>query len=189
MPTYYHAAALTLDEIDRALTTYIPDPRYPHDRYVLIAVQEAVAGAREGNFAVGACLIDAAGQVVQRAHNQMFVPYFRSDLHAEMNVMTRFEDRNKNAGSLRRHTLFTSLEPCPMCVVRLITAGVGKVYHAAPDIESGMVRTLNQLTPVWVQLAERLEFAQADCSPLLQELALQAWLVTAEDRQNKVGQR
>jgi len=189
MADYYHVAGLSLEEIEARLASYTPDSRWAHDRWILIAIQEAVAGAKEGNFAVGACLVDASGRVVQRAHNQMFYPYFRSDLHAEMNVMTKFETRRKNIGGLREFSLFTSLEPCPMCVVRLITAGVGKIYHAVRDVESGMAATLERLTPVWVQLAQRLEFAEADCSPELKDLAMQAWLVTANDRQAKVGQR
>jgi hypothetical protein len=66
-----------------------------------------------------------------------------------------------------------------MCLTRLITAGVGHVYHAAPDLESGMVYKLHELTPVWVELARRQEFAEADTSPELRQIAHQIFLVTA----------
>ncbi len=93
--------------------------------------------------------------------------------------MTRFEERLRQPISLRDYSLFTSLEPCPMCLTRLITAGVGHVYHAAPDLDSGMVCRLEHLTPVWVELAKRQEFAPARTSPALQEMASQVFLVTA----------
>ena len=186
---YYSSAAKSFDEIVEVLAAYRPQPQYPHDAFIKMTVEEAVAGAREGNFAVGACLVDADGTVVERAHNQMFYPYSRSDLHAEMNLITKFEDRCRNIQSLRGYTLFTSLESCPMCVVREITAGIGRIYHAAPDAESGMACMLERLTPVWLQLAERVQFAEADCAPLLKELAQQAWLVTANERQARVSQR
>jgi tRNA(adenine34) deaminase len=186
---YYTDAEVSLAEIGARLAAFRPNPDYPHDPYVLIAIQEAVLGAREGNFGVGACLVDGEGNVLVRAHNQMFQPYFRSDLHAEMNLMTRFEDAFRNYGSSRELTLYTSLESCPMCVVREITAGLGHVYHAAPDIESGMACTLERLTPVWVELAKRTEFAEAACSAELKELALQVWLVTANANQARVAER
>ncbi len=76
-----------------------------------------------------------------------------------------------------------------MCLTRLITAGVGRVYHAAPDIESGMVYKLSDLTPVWVELARRQVFAQADCSPELQELAQQVFLYTANRNTDRLNER
>jgi cytosine deaminase len=175
----YAAASNTLDELERRVRAFAPDARRRHDAYVLVALEEAIAAAAEGNFGVGACLVDPTGNVVARGHNHVFQPYPRSDLHAEMDTMTRFEEVVRAPVSLRDYTLFTSLEPCPMCLTRLITAGVGHVYHAAPDIESGMVHKLHDLTPVWVELARRQEFAEADASSELKEIAHQIFLVTA----------
>jgi tRNA(adenine34) deaminase len=175
----YSAASDSLEELERRVHTFVPDPVFPHDPYVLITLDEALAAAVDGNFGVGACLVDPSGQVVARGHNHVFHPYPRSDLHAEMDTLTRFEDEVRAPISLRDYTLFTSLEPCPMCLTRLITAGVGHVFHAAPDLESGMVYKLHELTPVWVELAQRQEFAEADTSPELRQIAHQIFLVTA----------
>lgn len=182
-----YVSAETLDRLDRALRGYTPDPRYPDDRYVQIAIDEALAAAREGNGGIGALLVDPDGQVVERAHNQVLAPYFRSDLHAEMTVMTRFEDRVQARCQLKDYTLFTSLEPCPMCVVRLSAAGVGTVIYAAADAEGGMAATADRLPPVWAAFAGRVRFAEADCSPLLKDLAEQVWLATVTARHTKIG--
>jgi len=175
----YSVASDSLEELDRRVQSFVPDPQHRHDPYVLIALEEALAAAADGNFGVGACLVDPEGRVVTRGHNHVFHPYPRSDLHAEMDTMTRFEEEVRAPVSLHDYTLFTSLEPCPMCLTRLITAGVGRVYHAAPDIESGMVYKLQYLTPVWVELARRQEFAEADASPELKQIAHQIFLLTA----------
>jgi tRNA(adenine34) deaminase len=175
----YSAASDTLEELARRVRSFASDPAYPHDPYVLVTLQEAIAAAEDGNFGVGACLVDPIGEVVARGHNHVFHPYPRSDLHAEMDTITRFEEAVRAPVSLAGYTLFTSLEPCPMCLTRLITAGVGHVYHAAPDIESGMVYKLRDLTPVWVELARRQEFAEANASPELKQIAHQIFLVTA----------
>jgi tRNA(adenine34) deaminase len=179
MSQMYVPASDSLEGLEKRVKAYVSDPQYPHDPHVLITLEEALAAARDGNFGVGACLVDPQGRVVERGHNHVFHPYPRTDLHAEMDTLTRFEERVRAAISLRHYTLFTSLEPCPMCLTRLITAGVGHVYHAAPDIESGMVYKLHELTPVWVELAKRQEFAEARTSPALKEIAHQIFLYTA----------
>ena len=37
---------------------------------------------------------------------------------------------------------YSSIEPCPMCVARLIATGVGTVKFVAPDASGGMVQTM-----------------------------------------------
>ncbi len=58
----YIPAAMTLEEMGRRIKEFTPDPRYPHDPYVIIAIEEALAAARDGNFGVGACLVDPSGR-------------------------------------------------------------------------------------------------------------------------------
>jgi tRNA(Arg) A34 adenosine deaminase TadA len=183
----YDQADQPLKELEQRVTTLTPNPKFPHDPYIIDTLKEAIEAAKEGNFGVGAVLVNESGKIVQRGHNHVFNPHFRSDLHAEMDVMTKFEDHNKDVDRLSGYTLYTSLEPCPMCLTRLITSGVEKVYHAAPDQQSGM--KLVNLTPVWFDLAEKQEFAQAQCSPELSNLALQIFLITANDRTQKLYER
>jgi tRNA(adenine34) deaminase len=169
---------LSLDDIEERLRAFAPDPARPHDRWSLIAIEQAIAAARAGNGGIGAVLIDPDGQEVARAHNQVFKPYFRSDLHAEMNVITQFEDRRRNSGPLNGYVLFTSLEPCPMCVIRIGFAGIARVHYLAADAEGSVARTLEGLAPVWARLARQVAFTEADCSPKLKTLASQIWLAT-----------
>lgn len=175
---YYQSSRYSLDELEERLRSFTPNPDHPHDPFAMVAIEEAITAAREGNFGVGGCLVKD-GAVVQRGHNHQFKPYFRSDLHSEMDVMTRFEERMQERQDMRPYTLYSSLEPCPMCTLRLINAGVGRVLSIAPDEESGMARTIERLGPVWSGLAKRQEWAMADCSPELADLALQVWLVPA----------
>jgi tRNA(adenine34) deaminase len=95
-------------------------------------LQEALAGSRENNGGVGACLVrERTGQIVERGHNRQFAPYFRSDLHAEMDLLTRYEGRVKARGAdnpsasrevqrqIQGLILYTSVETCPMCLTRI----------------------------------------------------------------------
>jgi len=176
-------------ELELKVTDFPLGPQHQHDRYVLASIQEAIEAAKEGNFGVGAVIVDPKGKIVMAGHNHVFNPHFRSDIHAEMDTMNKFEDTFTEVTSMRDYFLFTSLEPCPMCLTRLITSGVGQIYHAAPDVETGMVSRLNNLSPVWVDLADSQIFAQADCSPELIDIALQVFLVTANNNTQQLMDR
>jgi len=178
-----------LDELERKVKSCIPNPKYPHDEFVIITLHEAIAAAKEGNFGVGAVLVRENGEVVQRGHNHVFSPYFRSDLHAEMDVLTKFEEQYKDIDILKGFTLFSSLEPCPMCFLRLIISGVEKVYYAAVDEEGGMVQRFEYIPPEWKELARRQEFALAQCSPELRDIALQIFLSTVSENDRKLQNR
>src|SRR4030065_1597866 len=168
-----------LNELEKKVKSFIPKREYRNDKFMVITLQEAIAAAKEGNFGVGAVLVRENGEIVQRGHNHVFKPYFRSDLHAEMDVMTKFEERFKEVENLKGFILYTSLEPCPMCLARLISSGVRKIYYAARDKDGGMVHRLKHMSPVWIELAQRQEFALAQCSPELRDIALQIFLTTA----------
>jgi tRNA(adenine34) deaminase len=179
----------SLEMVEQKLGALRPDPGCAHEAYVMAAIEEAIMAVKEGNYGVGAVMVDPEGAIVQRGHNRMFAPYFRSDRHAEMDVLTRFEERCKGISSMADYTLVTSLEPCPMCLTRLISAQIGKIFYAAPDREGGMVRRLQSLAPVWVEMAKGQVFDQAQCSPALGELALQIVLTTAQLNTQKLLRR
>lgn len=164
--------SISLDQLDAKINGFVADPKYQDDRFALVALQEAIIAAREDNYGIGACLVRENGEIVQTGHNHVFEPYFRSDLHAEMDVLNRYEERMKAKGSkIEGLTLYTSVESCPMCLVRIITAGVRRVYYLAPDTKSGMVHKLKDLPPVWQEIAKGREYAPARCSPELKEIA------------------
>jgi len=179
----------SLEMVEQRLRAMRPDPENAHDAYVMAAIEEAILAVKEGNFGVGAVMVDPSGAIVQRGHNRVFAPYFRSDLHAEMDVLTRFEERFKDQTSMAGYTLVTSLEPCPMCLTRLISAQIGKVFYAAQDSEGGMATRLPLLPPVWVELSSRQVFAAAQCAPELGELSLQVVLTTAQANTQRLLER
>ena len=99
----------------------------------------AVRAASRGNFGVGAVLLDGDGAVVALGENQVFFPRFRSDAHAEMIAMDAFEAQYHQPRGLGKYVMLTSLESCPMCFARLITAGIGSIVHVSDDLSGGMI--------------------------------------------------
>ena len=61
----------------------------------------------------------------------------------------------KHPGGQPERVLYTTLEPCPMCTVCLINAGIDRVIVGAADSPSGTLAPtrLASLPPMWPELA------------------------------------
>src|SRR5262249_35070084 len=155
----------------------------------IIACSEALAAARMGNYGVGALLIDPGGEILERGRNTVFFPHFRSDLHAEMVVMTAFEQRHPPVEKMRGYTLLSSVEPCAMCLARLLIAGVQTVKFLAYDDLGGMVNQRHSFPTAWRRLWQRQEFIQADVGASLRQFALDVFLLNLESCRQKLLSR
>jgi len=171
------------------LADYQFDAEYSDDRYVWLTCVLALKGVNTGNAGVGCILIDDRGDVVAWGHNEVIVPYFRSDRHAEMVVMNEFEDTHREITRLEGYTLYTSLESCAMCLVRLISSGVNTVLYAVGDPRGGMVHKMEDMSPFWLELAKRQFFGQANCSQDLINASNQIFLLNIEELYEKLEDR
>lgn len=168
-------------EIEARIAAYVPDSAYRDDAYGLIVVKQAIVSLKAGSGGIGACLVDAKnGEVVEKGRNRQYSPYFRSDMHAEMDLLNRYEDRlQKQGGSSSENDprqcgdliLFTSTEPCPMCLTRIINSGIKRMYYLNPDMEGGMAHRMEHLPKFWRDFAADRDFRQAECSPILKKIA------------------
>jgi tRNA(Arg) A34 adenosine deaminase TadA len=98
---------------------------------------------RAGSVAVGAVLIDPAGDVVSTGRNRRNEPdappgqLCGTNLaHAEVNALVALPP-----GHYPDHVLYSTLEPCLLCRAALRHSHVGTVRYAAPDpLWSGLER-------------------------------------------------
>jgi len=176
-----------------AWKAYLTDYRFVDecldDPYAWLACTLALRSVATGNFGVGGILVNDDGNVVVQGHNHVFNPRFRGDRHAEMVIMDRFENAHSKLTNLAGYTLYTSLEPCPMCLVRLSTASIGKVLYAATDLEGGMVHRMNNLPPFWAEMAQRKTFGHARCAQELANAAAQIFLLNLDELVAKIRAR
>src|SRR5512137_133950 len=99
------------------------------------ALEEATRGFDEGEVPVGAVVVDSAGSVVARAHNQ---PISLNDpcAHAEILAL-------RQAGSFYQNyriegaTLVVTIEPCIMCIGAALHARIARLVFGALDPKSG----------------------------------------------------
>jgi cytosine deaminase len=156
----------SIKAIYQDLKDYTFNNSFTHDREIWLTCVLALQSITLGNFGIGSIITDNNNNVVSYGNNQVFYPLFRSDFHAEMVALNHFESvvRPETVGGYK---LFTSLEPCPMCLARILTAGIPEVYYAADDIEGGMAHLKEAMPKVWVEMMKDRHIAEADCSQKL----------------------
>ena len=154
---------------------------YPDDPYAWITDVLALKSVNSGNYGVGSIMVGFGNEIVATGHNLAYCPSFRSDLHSEMVTLDYFEKENSQITNLKGYTLFTSLEPCPMCLIRLISSGIERVLYVTSDPIGGMVNGISLFPPLWKELSESQIFKAAQCSIELSKAANKIMLINSEE--------
>jgi tRNA(Arg) A34 adenosine deaminase TadA len=166
---------LIIQKIERYVLSYKPNSKYPDDLFAREAIIQTIISFKEGGYGIGAILIDSKGNIIAENHNSQIQKH-RSDLHAEMNLLTEFEE-SPLAGKYQNVfvyypglTVFSSAEPCPMCLIRLAAAGVNTKF-CCPGPDDGMADRIDCLPLYWKDLAHKYPCVKANTSPILQKIA------------------
>ncbi len=93
------------------------------------ALEEAELAGQAGELPIGAVIV-VDGQIIARGHAR----------HQELHSQVRHAELNAilSGGSIlwtdyRRAILFTSVEPCPMCLGAAVMADIPHIIYAIPD--------------------------------------------------------
>jgi len=124
------------------------------ERLMGIALDQARMALSEGEVPVGALLVDGTGTIVAADHNrreQLADPI----AHAEMLVLSTAARANRD-WRLTDHTLYVTLEPCPMCAGAMVNARLGTLVYGAADLRGGAAWSLYNI-PQDVRLNHRTE--------------------------------
>jgi len=134
------------------------------------ALLEATKGFDEGEVPVGAVIVDPAGSIVARAHNQ---PIFLNDpcAHAEILALRHAGVFYKNY-RIEGATLVVTIEPCLMCIGAAMHARVARLIFGALDPKSGAAGSLYNV-PEDLRLNHRIEVVPGvlaeECRKVLQD--------------------
>ena len=112
------------------------------DEYFLtLTVAQAHCAWQEGNAPIGAALISHDGQLLAQNHNQAST---NPGLiyHAEMMIF--LQNQNLFLQNRWTTTLYTTLEPCVMCLSTALVHHVKRVVWLIDDYWSGGTRYYNQ---------------------------------------------
>jgi tRNA(adenine34) deaminase len=101
------------------------------------ALEQAGRAQARGEVPVGAVLVDAAGQVLASAGNEVEARHDPT-AHAEMLVL-RAAAALRLAPRLEDCDLYVTLEPCAMCAAAIAFARIRRLYYGAYDPKGGAV--------------------------------------------------
>lgn len=106
------------------------------DKFMDIAKENAKAGMERGDGGpFGAVIVDKDGNIVSSANNQV-LKNNDPTAHAEI-VAIREACKNLNTYDLSDCILYTSAEPCPMCLSAIIWSNIKKVYYGCNKKDAG----------------------------------------------------
>lgn len=114
-----------------------------HERFMRMALAEAQQAAQEGEIPVGAVLV-MNGEAIASAHNrreQLHDPTAHAEILALRAGAEKLKDRR-----LSQCTLYTTLEPCPMCAGAMVMAKLGACIFGASDERQGCCGSVYALT-------------------------------------------
>jgi guanine deaminase len=154
-------------------TTHLsPDPRDSNRAsFMLSAIAEAHAGAMAGHGGPFGCVIVKDGQIIGRGHNHV-VATNDPTAHAEI-VAIREACRALVTFDLSGCELFTSCQPCPMCLAAIYWARLDRYYYACTAADAAAIGFSDD------EIHRELMLPQAERSipalPLLRDEALAAF--------------
>jgi tRNA(adenine34) deaminase len=113
-----------------------------YELFMAEAIAEARRGAEEGEVPVGAvAVLDDA--MIARDHDRMLI---QGDPTAHAVLLTlQATARKLEARRLSEVTIFTTHEPCAMCVGALLESRVQALVYAVPDDRRGAAGSVIQL--------------------------------------------
>ena len=108
------------------------------NRYMELAKQNAEKGINRGEGGpFGAVIIDKEGNIISNGNNQV-IKNNDPTAHAEI-VAIREACIKLNTYDLSDYILYTSCEPCPMCLSAIIWANIKTVYYGCTREDAGNI--------------------------------------------------
>ena len=102
-----------------------------------LALEQAGRAEARDEVPVGAVLVDAGGNVLASAGNEVEARHDPT-AHAEMLVL-RAAAAQRQSARLEDCDLYVTLEPCAMCAAAISFARVRRLYYGAYDPKGGAV--------------------------------------------------
>lgn len=105
-----------------------------HEFYMQEAINQAKIAGSKGEVPVGS-LVVMEGKIIGRGKQEVEEQHFIGN-HAEL-LAIKDASRNRENWRLNEAILYTTLEPCPMCMSAIVLSRVKAVYFGAYDKRLG----------------------------------------------------
>ncbi len=135
------------------------------------AVELAEKAGESDNLPIGA-VIGLDGSIIAEGRNAIWFPGLSPDRHAEIEALRRVPHEVRER--LPEMTLYTTLEPCVMCLGAILLHRVGRVLYGAADPYGGATRVIGHMPTYFEDQASRTEWLgpayPEACDPLCERV-------------------
>ena len=153
----------------------------PQDReFMLEAIRLANESVATGGGPFGAVIVKD-GEIVAASSNSVTIDNDPT-AHAEVNAI-RQACRKLGSFDLSGCVIYTSCEPCPMCLGAIYWAGIDRIYYGNPRADAAAINFDDNF--IYEELSKELPERAIPILPLLGEEALETFRLWAE-KEDKV---
>jgi tRNA(adenine34) deaminase len=147
------------------------------------AIQLAHEARQMGNLPIGA-VITLGDKIVAKGKNTIWSPVLAPNRHAEIEALEALPSGLRaQAGGM---TLYTTLEPCLMCLGAILVYHIGCVVFGAYDSRGGASCVLGHMPPAFERIFEDVEWIGPVSSQVCDELSREVAALVKE-RQRRMG--
>ena len=108
------------------------------NEFMKIAKESADIGiSKKEGGPFGAVIVDQKGKIIAKGNNKVLLKKDPT-AHAEIEAI-RNACKELNTYDLSNYILYTSCEPCPMCLSAIIWANIKKVYYGCTKEDAGEI--------------------------------------------------
>ncbi len=127
-------------------------------------LEEAWSAYCAGSLPIGAVVISKEGEIISRARNRRYergnFPFGAKNqeiMHAEIQAILALDDTDLPRGTAE---LYTTMEPCPMCLATWFMSNMAVLHYAARDPYAGSTDLLH--TTWYMRLKGKKAFGPAE---------------------------
>jgi len=119
------------------------------------AIQLALQAEKENNLPIGA-VISLDGRIIAEGKNAIWFPAFNPNRHAEIEALRNVpQELWKHSGNM---TLYTTLEPCLMCMGAILLHNIGRVVYGSSDHYGGASLVIGHMPTYFEEAVSRIEW-------------------------------
>jgi tRNA(adenine34) deaminase len=139
--------------------------------YMLHTVKLAKAAGESGNLPIGAVIV-LDGKIIAEGQNRLYVPVTNPGRHAEIDALGNVDPSLWERAN--EMTLYTTLEPCLMCLGTILLYHIGRVVYGAEDSRGGALCVVGHMPPSFEKFYKDLRIEgpalPEECDPLFTQM-------------------
>lgn len=140
--------------------------------FMFYTVKLAKAAGKAGNLPIGA-VIALNGEIIAEGQNRLYTPVLNPGRHAEIDALMNVDPTLWDRAS--EMVLYTTLEPCLMCLSTILLHHIGRVVYGAEDPRGGALCVVGHMPPSFEKFYTELKMEgpvmPEECDQLFRQAA------------------